>query len=239
MAMESHSSEFPSEYSSTTDLQKALPEPVHFGKRKSIKSNYRNVAIALSGGLLLAICLDWRLVAATTTGMAVMVTVYSAQSWDWRRIAARTSRFWRNPNAKIVFAAGSGGSAVLIIYSALAIWQAQNDHWLGFASSLQFLATLGILALLLKQASQSYGQQQQVNLDRLVLSLASTNALDRLIATRQLGQAIRQNHLPLGQEAAIAEYCQVLLSRETVAPVREAALEILESLKYLPQAKPE
>jgi hypothetical protein len=191
----------------------------------------------ISSLVLVGLSLDWQLVVATGAAIAAMSNVYSSQSWNWRKNGVRLKQFLQGSNGKLAIAVTIGSSTMLLFYTILAIWNSQGDHWLGFGESLQFLAILAVLGLLLKQVFQTDSNQSQKRLNRLVLDLASENDLQRLIAVRQLGQSIKQIHLPLDQEQAIAEYCEVLLRSETFMPVREAAFELLESLQQVESPK--
>ncbi len=190
----------------------------------------KNMAIAgLSGLVLVGLSLDWQLVLATGTAIGAMSTIYGAQTWNWRRNGIRFKQFVHGSNGKLVIAVAVGGGSMLLIYTILAIWQAQSDYWLGFGESVQFLAILGSFALLLRQFLQSNAQANKTTLDQLVLDLTSNNDLQRLIAVRQLRSM--ESSFSLEQEEAIAEYCQVLLQTEAFVPVREAAFELLAALQ--------
>jgi hypothetical protein len=115
----------------------------------------------------------------------------------------------------------------------LAVWSDQQNHWLALANILQLSATLGILVLLVRQAFRQWLQRQQDNFDQLIAKLAVNDDLARLIAIKQINQYVQNNRLPVAQERAIADYCQILLNRETETTMREAIFETLESLQSI------
>jgi hypothetical protein len=229
-----HSSSLTPNLDSNSGLKiQAKPAPNHARKTRSLAKKIaidKKLAIAgISGLVLVGLSLDWQLVIATATAIATMATIYNAQSWGWRRIGRRLNQFRLGANGKLAIAVAMGGGSMVLVYTVLAIWNSQANHWLGFAESAEFLAVLGILALLLRQSLQSANQSQSKSLEHLVLDLSSANNLQRLVAVRQLQQAAPKTSPE--QQQAIAEYCQVLLSEETFIPVREAAFELLESLQ--------
>jgi hypothetical protein len=196
----------------------------------------KNVAIAgLVTLVLVGLSLDWQLMLATSTAIGAMSTVYGAQNWNWRRNGVRFKQFIHGSNSKLAIAVAVGGGSMLLVYTMLSIWQSQTNNWLGFGESVQFLAILGILALLVRQLLHSNAQTNKTHLDRLVLDLASDNDLQRLIAVRQLSSM--ETSFSLEQEEAIAEYCQVLLQTENFVPVREAAFELLAALQPSPTSR--
>jgi hypothetical protein len=122
---------------------------------------------------------------------------------------------------------------VFLTYMILAVWSDQQNHWLALANILQLSATLGILVLLVRQAFRQWLQRQQDNFDQLIAKLAVNDDLARLIAIKQINQYVQNNRLPVAQERAIADYCQILLNRETETTMREAIFETLESLQSI------
>jgi hypothetical protein len=105
--------------------------------------------------------------------------------------------------------------------------------WLASANILQLVATLGVLGLLIRQAFTQWLQRQQDNFDQLITQLMVNDDLTRLIAIKQINQYVQDNRLPAAQEKAIADYCQILLSRETEPTMRDALFETIESLHTL------
>lgn len=195
------------------------------------------VWVLVGAALLVLAFWNWQLVVATLSGVVIMLLVYAAQEWDWQRLLLRSQQFFYSPNRQLAIAVIAGAVGVLLTYMTLAIWGNTENHWLASVDILQLLATLAILILLGQQIVSRWLQKQQVDLDRLVMQLNAPNDLDRLIAVRQLAQCVHEQRFPLNQEKAIIAYCQVILSRETVPAVRDAALETLKALKYLPEMK--
>jgi hypothetical protein len=187
----------------------------------------------VGAALLIALVWNWQLVVVTITGGMVMLVAYAAQGWQWDRLFLGLQRFLHSPNRRLIVAAGAGTLATLMLSMILAIWHGAENHWVASASILQFLATLSALFFLAKQAVDRWTQKQQIGIDYLVSKLGATDDLERLVSVRQLAQCVQQNRFPFNQERAIAEYCQVLLNREVVPAIRDAALETLEALNYI------
>jgi hypothetical protein len=176
---------------------------------------------------------NWQLVIATLAGVTVMGIAYLAQDWDWQHFVFGLRRSFNAPTQKFTLAAASRSR-----YRVAGIYHADDLDGGG-----KSLASIGVgiavnchacrywCLLPSKHLSNWLGQERE-SIERFVYMLAAPDDLERLIAVRQLAQAVQQNRFSLSQERAIAEYCQVLLDRETVPGVRDAALETLESLNY-------
>lgn len=197
-------------------------------RRKQGMPIWAIVAIAL---LALALW-NWQLVVATIAGVVVMSLVYVGQNWNWSSLILRGQKLLDHPNRQFTVAVGMGAGTVCFTYMVAAIWHAIDNHWLASAGILQLLATLAVLVLLVRQAIDNWFKNQQSNVDRLVAQFTASDDLERLIAVQQLAQYLQQKRLPLNQEIAIAQYCQILLNRETVPAIQNAALEILEAINY-------
>jgi hypothetical protein len=197
-------------------------------KRKQGMPTWAIVAIAL---LMLSIW-NWQLVVATIAGIVVMSLVYVGQDWNWGRLILRGQKLLNHPNRQLTLAVATGAVAVFFTYMVAAIWRTIDNHWIASAGILQLVSTLTVLTLLIKQAIDNWLKTQQANVDTLVAQFTASDALERLIAVRQLAQCLQQKRLPLNQEMAIAQYCQHLLGRETVPEIRDAALEILVAIDY-------
>jgi hypothetical protein len=193
--------------------------------------NWLILAIAL---LVLAFW-NWQLVMATLIGAATLILVYVAQDWNWNLIFAKVQRFLNSPNRSIIMAAIAGSTSIILSYVGLMVWSSIDNHWLAGMAITQSVAILGGLVLLFFKTISQWQQNSQQNINYLTAQLTSTDELERLIAVKQLAQSLQQRHLPLTQEKAIAQYCQILLSRENAETVRSATLEVLEELKYLPE----
>jgi len=185
-------------------------------------------------GLFLLSFWYWQLVIATLVGAATLILVYVAQSWNWNLLLSKVQRFLTSPNRGMILATMAGCGAIIFSYISLMVWSSLDNHWLAGLAISQLLVVLGVLVLLVFKILNQWQQNSQQNLDYLATRLTSVDELERLIAIKQLAQSLRQRHLPLAQEQAIAQYCQILLNREAVETVRTATLEVLEELRYLP-----
>jgi hypothetical protein len=185
-------------------------------------------------GLFLLAFWNWQLVMATLVGAGTLIFVYVAQDWNWDLLLAKVQRFLNSPNRSLILAAIAGSGSIVFSYVSLMVWSSLDNHWLAGLVIMQLVAILGFLVLLFFKTINQWQQNSQQNINYLTAQLTSDDELERLIAVKQLAQSLRQRHLPLSQEQAIAQYCQILLNREGVETVRTATLEVLEELKYLP-----
>lgn len=176
---------------------------------------------------------DWQLITATSAGIFAMIAVYAMQDWNWNTILWRIQRFLQSPYRHFPLSVVSGAVTVFLTYTLLAIWSNQENHWLASANILQLGATLVAGAILVRQAFMKWVQRQQDNFDQLITQLSVSDDLARLIAIKRINQYVNENQLPPAQEKAIADYCQLVLSRETEATTRDALFETLESLQFL------
>jgi hypothetical protein len=215
-------------YKSSPTSQQFVRSAGRMLRRKQGLPVWAIVAVAL---LMLSLW-NWQLVVATIAGVTVMGLVYVWQDWNWGRLILRSQKLLSHPNSKFTLAVGMGAGTVLLTYMVSAIWSNIENHWLASAGILQLAATLAVLGLLIKQAIDNWLTAQEANVEQLIAQFTANDDLERLIAVRQLAQRVQQKRLPLNQETAIAQYCQVLLGRETVPTIREAALETLEALNY-------
>lgn len=173
---------------------------------------------------------NWQLIAATIAGILVMVAMYATQDSNWNLLLWRIHRFSQSPYRHLTLSVASGTLTVMLTYTVLALWSTQENHWLACASILQLVGTLGAFAMLLRQSFQQWLQRQQNNFDQLISQLTAKDDLARLMAIKHINQYVKDNYLPAAQEEAIADYCQLLLSRETESTMREALFATLESL---------
>jgi hypothetical protein len=183
--------------------------------------------------LVMLLLWNWQLIAATSAGIFAMIAVYMIQDWNWNVILWRIQKFLQSPYRLLPLSVASGTVTVFLTYMVLAVWSDQENHWLASANILQLGATLGILVLLVRQAFRQWLQRQQDNFDQLIAQLAVNDDLARLIAIKQINQYVQKNRLPDTQESAIADYCQILLNRETEETMREAIFATLESLQSI------
>lgn len=174
---------------------------------------------------------NWQLIAATTAGILAMIAVYAMQDWNWNVILWRIQKFLQSPYRHLPLSVASGAITVLLTYTVISVWSNQSNPWLASANILQLVATLGIFVILVRQTFMKWLQRQQDNFDQLIAQLTVTDNLARLIAIKQINQYVHANRLPAAQEKAIADYCQILLNRETESTMRDALFETLESLQ--------
>lgn len=185
----------------------------------------------LSIFLIMLLLWNWQLITATAAGVCAMVAVYMMQDWSWNVILWRIHKFSQSPYRHLPLSVASGACTVFLTYMFLALWSNQENHWLASANILQLAATLGVLTILVRQAFKQWLQRQQDNFDQLISQLSVSDDLARLIAIKQVNQYVKDNRLPAAQEQAIADYCQILLNRETEIIMREAIFETLEALQ--------
>ena len=183
--------------------------------------------------LIMLLLWNWQLILATSAGIFVMLAMYAIQDWNWNVVLWRVQKFLQSPYRHLPISVASGTVTVFLTYTALAIWSNQENHWLASASVLQIGATLGILIILVRQSFSQWLQRQQDNFDQLIAQLMVDDELARLIAIKQINQYVQANRLPVTQQRAIADYCQILLSRETETIMREAIFETLESMQAI------
>ena len=183
--------------------------------------------------LIMLLLWNWQLILATSAGIFVMLAMYAIQDWNWNVVLWRVQKFLQSPYRHLPISVASGTVTVFLTYTALAIWSNQENHWLASASVLQIGATLGILIILVRQSFSQWLQRQQDNFDQLIAQLMVDDELARLIAIKQINQYVQANRLPVTQQRAIADYCQILLSRETETIMREAIFETLESMQMI------
>lgn len=183
--------------------------------------------------LVMLLLWNWQLIAATSAGILVMMALYVIQEWNWNVILWRIQKFLQSPYRHLPLSVASGTFTVFLTYTMLAVWSNQTNHWLASANILQFGATLVILLLLVRQAFNQWLQRQQDNFEQLVAQLAVNDDLARLIAIKQITQYVHDNRLPAVQERAIADYCNILLNRETETTMRDAIFETLEALQSI------
>ena len=176
---------------------------------------------------------NWQLIIATSAGILAMSAIYLMQEWNWNVLLWRVHKFLQSPYRLLPISVASGTATVVLTYTVLSIWSDQQNHWVASANILQLGATLGILVILIRQVFKKWLQRQQDGFDQLVAQLTVTDDLARLIAIKQVTQYVNDNRLPAIQEKAIADYCHLLLNRETETTICEALFETLEALQSI------
>ena len=185
------------------------------------------VALAVAVALLVS---NWKLLLATGAGISVMLAVYLMQQWDWQRIFEQWRQFLTGTNRAVAIASATGGMASLFTYMAASIWSASENHWMATGEILQSLSILATFILLVWQILTHKSSQEEISLNQLIVNLTDADPLKRLISVRQLTSAVRNHHCDSQQQQAIADYFNLMWSRETEPLVREALLEGLETL---------
>ena len=185
----------------------------------------------LSIFLVMLLIWNWQLIAATAAGITAMIAIYLVQDWNWNVILWRVHKFLQSPYRHLPLSVSSGAVTVFLTYTVLNLWSHQENHWLAVANILQLLGILGIFTILVRQSFKQWLQRQQDNFEQLMNQLLVNDELARLSAIRQINQYVQDNRLPIAQERAIADYCQILLSRETNTTMQNALFETLEALQ--------
>ncbi len=181
--------------------------------------------------LIMLLVWNWQLILATGAGIFAMTAIYMIQDWNWNVILWRIQKFLQSPYRHLPLSVASGTVTVFLTYTGFAIWSSQENHWLASASILQLASTIVILVLLIRQAFNQWLQRQQDDFEHLITKLTVNDDLARLIAIKQINQYVQENRLPAAQEKAIADYCHLLLNRETETTTRDSLFETLESLQ--------
>lgn len=178
---------------------------------------------------------NWQLLLATATGAIVMSLVYVMHEWDWQALVTDLRNSLNTPHRQFTLAAISGGVATVSTYMSVSIWQDADSHWLAAGAILQGLGTLATLILLAWQIIGWQANYQESQLEQLLNDLTSSDSLKRLIAVRRLPRALKRTSQEVYSPTAVAEYLQLLLTREQESVIREAAFDSLQVLA--PQAQ--
>jgi hypothetical protein len=196
----------------------------------------RSVRWALIGaGTTCLLAWNGRLVISTGAGLGMLWLAYTIKDSHWRAAIADLVNAIEGLNQRLLLSVLSGMGATFGTYVALSIWLDTQNHWLAAGMILQGTATMGALGLLLWQnwGRWQLGAKPQpvFDLTQCLQDLTNPDPLKRLIAIRQINPQIP--HLPQ-EQAHIAEYFRILLSRETDEMICEA---ILEGLALLSQSQ--
>ncbi|MBD2021996.1 hypothetical protein H6F43_17595 [Leptolyngbya sp. FACHB-36] len=197
-----------------------------------------------SGWLLLTLgsvaLLYWngRLVLATGAGVAIMMLIYVMHDWKLDLPLANVRKFLSGWNQPVSLAIGGGGLAALTTYLAASVWLESDSHWVASGAILQGVGTLAVLLLLVWQQVSRQTERKQQNLQRAISDLTHEDALQRLIAVRQLITTVpdmRDNPL---QRRTIVDCFRLLISREEDPIVREAVMDGLQMIDRAQPLKP-
>ena len=173
---------------------------------------------------------NWKLLLATSTGIAMMALVYSMQEWDWQRLRSRWQQLFGGSNRQLALAVASGSVAALSTYMTVAIWVDADRDWTVAGGILQGLGTLAILMLLAWQAIARPQRETETELDRLLAELTRADPLRRLIAVRKLRRSLTRARADGEHRQIVADSLHLMLCAETEPIVRNAALESLQAL---------
>ncbi len=200
---------------SDNKLLQVLPKPL----RKSARW------IVIGTGAALLISWNGRLIIATGAGLGTMWLTYSMREWGWRAAITDLVNALEGIDRHITLSILAGAGATFGTYTALSIWLEAQSHWLATAMILQGAVTLGALGVLLWKRFQP--SPSQSGLLQYLSDLTHDDPLKRLIAARQINQLLSQHP---AQQQDIAEFYQVLLTREPDQLVREAVMDGLQQI---------
>jgi len=173
---------------------------------------------------------NWQLLLTTSTGVFVMVLVYSIQQWDWQLYWSRWHRFFSGSNRQLTLAVGSGGIATLSTYMAVAIWIDSDSSWIAAGAIVQGFGTIAILVILVWQIVSRQGSRDERKCDQMLSDLSDADPVKRLLAVRQLTRWGTNHRLPPSMQHLIADCFRLMLSREAESVIREAVLDGLQVL---------
>lgn len=226
------------QYINTTIIE-SLPQPK--GQNIKLKSQVLQRFQGPGGWLGIAavtvamLIWNWQLLLATAIGAIVMSVVYVMHEWDWNALVADVRNWLNTPHRQFTLAAISGGVATVSTYMSASIWLDADSHWIAAGAILQGLGTLAALILLVWQILGWQTSHQESKLQQLLNDLTSTDSLKRLIAVRQLPRLLNRSRHEFYSRAAVAEYLQLLLTKEQESVIREAAFDSLQVLAPVEQ----
>jgi hypothetical protein len=181
---------------------------------------------AIGAGSALLLTWNGRLVLATGAGLGTMWIGYSLREAGWRAAITDLVNAFEGVDRRITLSVLAGAGASLGTYTALSMWLATENHWLATGMMLQGTATMGALGALLWQKFQP--TPQQTGLIQHIQNLTHPDALQRLIAVRQINHLLNRHP---EQRSDIAEFYQVLLTREPDRLIREALMDGLQVIQ--------
>lgn len=190
----------------------------------------RTVPLVALGVAVSMLLWNWKLLLATGAGIAIMLAMYLMQQWDWQRICQQWRQWFNGTNRSLAIAVGTGGITSLFTYMAVSIWVASENQWMATGAILQGMGIVATFILLVWHIVTHQSSQQEISLNSLIVNLTDADPLKRLISVRQLSSLVRNNHCEKEQKRAIADYFNLMWSRETEPLVREALLEGLDTL---------
>lgn len=204
------------------------------------------VWLVIGAGAIAFLYWNGRLFVATGTGIGVMVLVYLLHDWQPTinlKALKKTLAGWNQP---FLVATGAGAIATFTTYLAASVWADADSQWIASGAILQSMGTLAVLLLLITQMLNRQARKEQVPYHKFVSDLVHDDPLRRLIAVRQLTEAVStlddvsdrrigHSRKPLRHE--IADYFRLMLSREDEPIVRDAIYDGLQTLDIVYQLK--
>jgi hypothetical protein len=186
----------------------------------------------LWGMAVVAMLLIWhlKLLFALGIGLLVLWLTYSLQAGQWQIPWAELCRKLQAPQQRLALAIATGGVATLSTYISLASWSEAQGFWSATGAICQGLGILAILVLLVGHLLDHHTDLPTTRFDQLVSDLAHADALKRLIAVRQLTQAVTTPTADRAQRRAVVDYLRLLLGQESEPVVRNAVLDSLQAL---------
>lgn len=172
----------------------------------------------------------WKLLFALGIGLLIMLLTYAWQAGNWQIPWAELRRKLGSTKQRFGLAVATGGIATLSTYISLAIWSEAKSFWSATGAIGQGLGTLTVLLLLVGHLLDHHSEPATTRFDQLVSDLTDPDALKRLIAVRQLTQAVTVPGADRAQRRAVVDYLRLLLSRESEPVVRNAVLVSLQAL---------
>ena len=198
-----------------------------FSRARWRKQTVPLVALGVAVAMLLW---NWKLFLATGAGILVMLAMYLMQQWNWPRIFRQWRQWFNGTNRSMAIAVGTGGITSLFTYMAVSIWVASENKWMATGEILQGMGIVAIFIRLLWPIFTHKSSQKDISLNEPIVNLTDSDPLKRLIAVRQLNSLVKNNHCDREQLRAIADYFNLMWSRETEPLVRDALLDGLEML---------
>jgi hypothetical protein len=194
------------------------------------RSRKHTVPLVALGMAIALLVWNWKLLLATGTGILVMLAMYLMQQWDWPHIFHQWRRFLNDTNRSVAIAVATGGMTSLFTYMAVSIWIASENHWMATGAIVQGIGIIATFILLVWHILTHQSNEKEISLNELIVNLTDADPLKRLISVRQLTSLIRNHHCEREQIGAIADYFNLMWSRETEPLVRDALLDGLETL---------
>lgn len=177
-----------------------------------------------------------RLVLATGVGIGVMMLIYLMQNWKPTLPWADIRKILDNLNHPLILAIAGGGVASLTTYLAASVWVESTNSWIALGALLQGAGTLAVLILLSRQLLQRQSNEDPLSFNQLLSDLTHSDPLKRLIAVRQLTNALPTSENP-ARRREIADYFRLMLSREEETLVQEALLDGLQLVSRVQRLK--